>query len=217
MKMASMHESCGVFGIYAPGISIARLIFFALFALQHRGQESAGIAVSDGHGIEIHVGMGLVSQVFTESDLDQLKGHIGIGHNRYSTTGSTRPSNAQPVIVRSGELTLALAHNGNIVNAKALRDELCRRGRRFRSSSDSEVIAELILASPGKSWEEKIGYAMRRLHGAYSVVIMTGDKLIGVRDPMGVRPLCLGYRWRVGDCFRELCIGPYRGTAFHGN
>ncbi len=192
MKMASMHESCGVFGIYAPGISIARLIFFALFALQHRGQESAGIAVSDGHGIEIHVGMGLVSQVFTESDLDQLKGHIGIGHNRYSTTGSTRPSNAQPVIVRSGELTLALAHNGNIVNAKALRDELCRRGRRFRSSSDSEVIAELILASPGKSWEEKIGYAMRRLHGAYSVVIMTGDKLIGVRDPMGVRPLCLG-------------------------
>jgi len=192
MKMASMHESCGVFGIYAPGISIARLIFFALFALQHRGQESAGIAVSDGNGIEIHVGMGLVSQVFTESDLDQLKGHIGIGHNRYSTTGSTRPSNAQPVIVRSGELTLALAHNGNIVNAKALRDELCRRGRRFRSSSDSEVIAELILASPGKSWEEKIGYAMRRLHGAYSVVIMTGDKLIGVRDPMGVRPLCLG-------------------------
>ncbi len=192
MKMASMHESCGIFGIYAPGISIARLIFFALFALQHRGQESAGIAVSDGNGIEIHVGMGLVSQVFTENDLDQLKGHIGIGHNRYSTTGSTRPSNAQPVVVSSGELTLALAHNGNIVNAKALRDELYRRGRRFRSSSDSEVIAELILASPGKSWEEKIGYAMRRLHGAYSVVIMTGDKLIGIRDPMGVRPLCLG-------------------------
>jgi len=192
MKMASMHESCGVFGIYAPEVSIARLIFFALFALQHRGQESAGIAVSDGNGIKTHVGMGLVSQVFTESDLDQLKGHIGIGHNRYSTTGSTRPSNAQPVIVESGGLSLALAHNGNIVNARALRDELYRKGHRFRSSSDSEVIAELILASPGKSWEEKIEYAMRRLQGAYSLVIMTGDNLIGVRDPMGVRPLCLG-------------------------
>ncbi|MCD6600017.1 MAG: amidophosphoribosyltransferase [Dehalococcoidia bacterium] len=187
-----MHESCGVFGIYAPEVSIARLIFFALFALQHRGQESAGIAVSDGNGIKTHVGMGLVSQVFTESDLDQLKGHIGIGHNRYSTTGSTRPSNAQPVIVESGGLSLALAHNGNIVNARALRDELYRKGHRFRSSSDSEVIAELILASPGKSWEEKIEYAMRRLQGAYSLVIMTGDNLIGVRDPMGVRPLCLG-------------------------
>ena len=187
-----MHESCGVFGIYAPGVDIARLIFFALFALQHRGQESAGIAVSDGNEIEIHAGMGLVSQVFTESDLDQLKGYIGIGHNRYSTTGSTRPSNAQPVIVRSGELTLALAHNGNIVNARALRDELHGKGHRFRSSSDSEVVADLILASPGKSLEEKIGYAMRRLQGAYSLVIMTGDKLIGVRDPMGVRPLCLG-------------------------
>jgi len=192
MKMASMHESCGVFGIYAPGVGIARLIFFALFALQHRGQESAGIAVSDGNGIEIHAGMGLVSQVFTESDLDQLKGYIGIGHNRYSTTGSTRPSNAQPVIVKSGGLSLALAHNGNIVNARALRDELHRKGHRFRYSSDSEVVAELILASPGKSWEEKIEYAMRRLQGAYSLVIMTGDKLIGVRDPMGVRPLCLG-------------------------
>jgi len=192
MKMASMHESCGVFGIYAPGVDIARLIFFALFALQHRGQESAGIAVSDGNGTKIHAGMGLVSQVFTESDLDQLKGYIGIGHNRYSTTGSTRPSNAQPVIVKSGGLSLALAHNGNIVNASALRDELHRKGHRFRSSSDSEVVAELILASPGKSWEEKIEYAMRRLQGAYSLVIMTGDKLIGVRDPMGVRPLCLG-------------------------
>ncbi len=187
-----MHENCGIFGIYARGIDIARLIFFALFALQHRGQESAGIAVSDGNGIKIHTNMGLVSQVFTESDLAQLKGYIGIGHNRYSTTGSTQPANAQPVIVKSEELTLALAHNGNIINAKPLREELHESGYSFHTSSDSEVIANLILASPGKGCEEKIEYAMRRLQGAYSLVIMTQDKLIGVRDSMGVRPLCLG-------------------------
>ncbi len=192
MKIASMHESCGIFGIHAPGMGIARVIFFALFALQHRGQESAGIAVSGGNGIKIHTNMGLVSQAFTESDLAHLKGYIGIGHNRYSTTGSTRPSNAQPIIVKSGELVLALAHNGNIVNAKSLHDELHENGYHFHSSSDSEVIADLILASPGKSWEKKIEYAMRRLQGAYSLVVMTQDKLIGVRDPMGVRPLCLG-------------------------
>jgi len=187
-----MHENCGIFGIHARGIDIARLIFFALFALQHRGQESAGIAVSDGNGIKIHTNMGLVSQVFTESDLAQLKGYIGIGHNRYSTIGSTQLANAQPVIVKSEELTLALAHNGNIINAKPLREELHESGYSFHTSSDSEVIANLILASPGKSCEEKIEYAMRRLQGAYSLVIMTQDKLIGVRDSMGVRPLCLG-------------------------
>jgi len=187
-----MHESCGVFGIHAHGISIARLIFFALFALQHRGQESAGIAVSDGNEIKIHTNMGLVSQAFTESDLAQLKGYIGIGHNRYSTTGSTQLANAQPIIAKSEGLTLALVHNGNVINAKALRDELCESGYHFHTSSDSEVIANLILASPGKSWEKKIEYATRRLQGAYSLVIMAQDKLIGVRDSMGVRPLCLG-------------------------
>ena len=187
-----MHENCGVFGICTRGIDIARLIFFALFALQHRGQESAGIAVSDGNGIKIHTNMGLVSQAFTESDLAQLKGYIGIGHNRYSARGSTQPVNAQPIIVNSEGLTLALVHNGNIINAKPLRDELCKSGYHFHTSSDSEVIANLILASPGKSWERKIEYAMRRLQGAYSLVIMTQDKLIGVRDSMGVRPLCLG-------------------------
>ncbi len=187
-----MHENCGVFGIRTQGIDIARLIFFAPFALQHRGQESAGIAVSDGNGIKIHTNMGLVSQAFTESDLAQLKGYIGIGHNRYSTRGSTQLVNAQPIIVNSEGLTLALAHNGNILNAKPLRHELHESGYRFYTSSDSEVIANLILASPGKNCEEKIKYAMRRLRGAYSLVIMTQDKLIGARDSMGVRPLCLG-------------------------
>jgi len=187
-----MHESCGVFGIYAPGANLAQLIFFALFALQHRGQESAGIAVTNGHGIKMHGNMGLVSQAFTEDDLALLKGDIGIGHNRYSTTGSSRSSNIQPIIVKSDELTLALAHNGNIVNAKPLYDELQERGYSFRTSVDSEVIANLILSSPGKNYEEKIRYAMHRLQGAYSLAILTQDKLIGVRDPMGVRPLCLG-------------------------
>jgi amidophosphoribosyltransferase len=187
-----MHESCGVFGVYAPGINVAQTTFFALFALQHRGQESAGIAVTDGNGIKIHTRMGLVSQAFTETDLALLQGYISIGHNRYSTTGSSRPMNAQPIIAKSEGLTIALAHNGNIINSKLLRNELQERGYQFNTSSDSEVIANLILASPGQNWQEKIEHAMSRLQGAYSLVILTENKLIGVRDPFGVRPLCLG-------------------------
>ncbi len=187
-----MHESCGVFGIYAPGINIPQTTFFALFALQHRGQESAGIAVADGNGIKVHTRMGLVSQAFTETDLGLLQGYIGIGHNRYSTTGSSKPMNAQPIMVESEGLAMGLAHNGNIINARLLRDELQQRGYHFNTSSDSEVIGNLILASPGQNWQEKIEHAMHRLQGAYSLVISTEDKLIGVRDPFGVRPLCLG-------------------------
>jgi amidophosphoribosyltransferase len=187
-----MHESCGVFGVYAPGINVAQTTFFALFALQHRGQESAGIAVTDGHEIKIHTRMGLVSQAFTETDLALLKGYISIGHNRYSTTGSSRPTNAQPIMARSEGMTIALAHNGNIINSKLLRDELQERGYHFHTSSDSEVIANLVLSFPGQNWQERIEYAMHRLQGAYSLVILTEDKLIGVRDPFGVRPLCLG-------------------------
>jgi amidophosphoribosyltransferase len=187
-----MHESCGVFGVYAPGINAAQTTFFALFALQHRGQESAGIAVSDGNGIRLHTRMGLVSQAFTETDIALLQGYIGIGHNRYSTTGSSKPMNAQPIMAKSEGLTIALAHNGNIVNAKLLRNELQQRGYQFNTSSDSEVIANLILASPGQNWQGKVEHCMHRLQGAYSLVILTENKLIGVRDPFGVRPLCLG-------------------------
>jgi len=187
-----LYESCGVFGVYSWQVDIARLIFFALFALQHRGQESSGIAVSDGHQIMTHRKMGLVSQVFTEDDLARLKGYIGIGHNRYSTTGSSQHANAQPIVARAENLTLALAHNGNILNTEPLRDELQEGGYSFDTSTDSEVIANLILASPGKNWEERIRHAMARLQGAYSLTVMTQDKLIGIRDPMGVRPLCLG-------------------------
>lgn len=187
-----MHESCGVFGVYAPGEDVARLTFFALFALQHRGQESAGIATSDGKRIQVYARMGLVSQVFNEESLAQLHGNIAIGHNRYSTTGSSRLYNAQPILVGSGANTIALAHNGNIVNAAHLKAELIDQGYTFRASTDSEVIANLILASPGGNWVEKIRYATHRLQGAYSLTILTSNSLLGVRGPLGLRPLCLG-------------------------
>ena len=210
-----MHESCGIFGVYAHGIDIARLTFFSLFALQHRGQESAGIAVTDGKEIRIRAKMGLVSQVFTEDDLSQLTGYIGIGHNRYSTAGSSKPANVQPIIVKSEGLTLALAHNGNVINAKPLRDELQSQGYSFHASSDSEVIANLVLASPGKNWEEKVRRAMHRLQGAYSLTLMTENELMGVRDPMGVRPLCLGSidgGWVIAS---ESCALDHIGARFH--
>ncbi len=187
-----MHESCGVFGVYSPDEDIARLTFFALYALQHRGQESAGIATADGSRIRIFTGMGRVSYVFTEETLTNLTGHIAIGHNRYSTAGSSRASNAQPIIVRNNDSTIAVAHNGNIINAARLYDELTGLGYTFNGSTDTEVIANLILSSPGQNWVEKIRHAMRRLQGAYSLVILTPNELYIVRDPFGVRPLCLG-------------------------
>jgi len=187
-----LHESCGVFGVYSPDEDIARLTFFALYALQHRGQESAGIATADGSRIRIFTGMGRVSYVFTEETLTNLTGHIAIGHNRYSTAGSSRASNAQPIIVRNNDSTIAVAHNGNIINAARLYDELTGLGYTFNGSTDTEVIANLILSSPGQNWVEKIRHAMRRLQGAYSLVILTPNELYIVRDPFGVRPLCLG-------------------------
>jgi len=187
-----LRESCGVFGIYAPSEDVARLTFFALFALQHRGQESAGIATTDGKGLQVFADMGLVSQVFSEESLSSLTGNIAIGHNRYSTRGSSRITNVQPIVVGEGSNTIAVAHNGNIINAEYLHKELCERGCSFRSSTDTEVIANLILSSTEKDWVGRIKYAMNRLKGAYSLTIMTRDTLFGVRDPLGVRPLCLG-------------------------
>ena len=209
-----MHESCGVFGVYASGINVAQTTFFALFALQHRGQESAGIAAADGHGIRLHTNMGLVSQAFTETDLASLEGHIAIGHNRYSTTGSSRPLNAQPIIAKSGGVTIALAHNGNIINATPLRDELQERGYHFRTGSDSEVIANLILASPGPNWHKRIEHAMHRLQGAYSLAILTEEELIAVRDPFGVRPLCLGAIDNGWSIASESCALDHIGARF---
>jgi amidophosphoribosyltransferase len=209
-----MHESCGVFGIYAPGVDVSRVTFFALYALQHRGQESAGIATSDGKRIYLHTDMGLVSQVFTEDELSRLQGHIAIGHSRYSTTGSSHSMNAQPILEEAPAGTLALAHNGNITNSRFLRDELLALGHSFHTSTDSEIILKLIASSTEKNLVEKIQYTMRRLQGAYSLVMLTRDSLIGVRDSMGVRPLCLGNidgGWAIAS---ESCAFDHIGAKF---
>ena len=209
-----MHESCGIFGVYAPGVDVARLTFFALYALQHRGQESAGITTTDGKRIYIHTAMGLVAQAFTEDELTRLQGHIAIGHTRYSTTGSSHSINAQPILAETDSTSLALGHNGNIVNAKFLRDELSEIGNDFSTTTDSEVIARLILSSVERTLVGKIRFVMGRLQGAYSLVMMTKDRLIGVRDPMGVRPLCLGTidgGWAIAS---ESCAFDHIGAQF---
>jgi amidophosphoribosyltransferase len=209
-----LHESCGVFGVYAPGEDVARLTFFALFALQHRGQESAGIATSNGKRLQVCAELGLVSQVFTEDSLSQLSGDFAIGHNRYSTRGSNRITNVQPLVVGKGANTIAVAHNGNIVNAEHLYQELCEQGYGFRGSTDTEVLANLILSSPAKDWVERIRYAMHRLQGAYSLTLLTNRSLYAVRDPLGVRPLCLGTLnggWVVAS---ESCALDHIGAKF---
>lgn len=185
-------EACGVFGIYGPGEDVARITFFGLYALQHRGQESAGIAVSDGVRATMHKGMGLVAQVFTEERLRPLTGHIAIGHNRYSTKGSSRLPNAQPYLIESALGPLAVAHNGNLVNAAALRARLLQRGVGLSSTSDSEVITQMLAGAHGDTWEARIQAFMQEAQGAYSLAILTAGALYAVRDPWGFRPLCLG-------------------------
>jgi amidophosphoribosyltransferase len=191
-------EACGIFGIYAPGMDVARLTFFALYALQHRGQESAGIATSDGRAAYIHKGMGLVAQVFKEENLAPLKGDLAIGQNRYSTTGSSHIRNAQPYLIETIYGPLGVGHNGNLTNASNLRLRLLERGVGLTSSSDSEVITQMLAAPPPipasykPDWEERIMAFMAEAEGAYSLVILTRDAIFAVRDPLGLRPLCLG-------------------------
>ena len=187
-----MKEACGVVGVYARGEDAARAAFFGIYALQHRGQESAGIAASDGRMIRTHTEMGLVGQAFQEYDLSRLPGYISVGHTRYSTTGSSNISNAQPIISKGTGVEIALGHNGNVINAVELREELYDWGLSFDSSADSEIIAHLISNAPADNWSDRAAYTMRRLQGAYSLVMMTKDQLIGMRDPLGVRPLCVG-------------------------
>jgi len=191
-RLDKLQESCGVFGVYAPNEDVARLTYFALFSLQHRGQESSGIATADGKKVNVYAKTGLVAQVFTEEALSHLSGSMAIGHNRYSTRGSNVACNVQPMVVGKGNNAIAIAHNGNIVNAEFLFEQLCEQGYIFQSSTDSEVIANLILAAPEDNWVDKIRYAMNRLHGAYSLTLLTKDTLFAVRGPLGVRPLCLG-------------------------
>ena len=192
MDADSMKEACGVVGVYVKGEDVARVAFFGIYALQHRGQESAGIATADGERIRTRTSMGLVSQAFQEDHLTDLPGHIAIGHTRYSTTGSSHISNAQPIVAQGPNAELALAHNGNVINALDLRAELEILGCQFKGSNDSEVIAQLLSHAPSDNWPDRIAYIMRKLRGAYSLTVMTKDAVIGIRDPLGVRPLCIG-------------------------
>ena len=186
------HDECGVVGVFSPNEQAARVVFFGLYALQHRGQESSGIAASDGSNIRHRTSMGLVMQTFQEDDLERLSGHIAIGHTRYSTTGSSNIRNAQPILVNGPDGEIAVGHNGNLVNASKLRQEMESWGVDFSTSSDTEVIANIISNAPVRSWEDRMAYAMRRLSGAYSLVILSETFLIAARDPLGVRPLCIG-------------------------
>lgn len=188
----SPKEECGVIGIFAPNEDVARMTFFGLYALQHRGQEAAGLAVADGQMIAIHKGLGLVSQVFTPNTMTELKGHYAIGHTRYSTTGSSSLRNAQPFMIETINGPLALAHNGNLVNSAELRQELMEQGVGFSSSSDTEVMTMMLARNGGATWEERIKTAMKKWVGAYSLVILTRDCVYAVRDPWGFRPLCIG-------------------------
>ena len=185
-------EACGVFGTVAPGRDVSRLTFFALFALQHRGQESAGIAVDDNGHLTAIKDMGLVSQVFKEETLKSLSGQAAIGHVRYSTTGSTRWANAQPVCLDRNGHTLALGHNGNIVNTSELRELMGPLGRKLNSTSDSELLAALIASNPAGDIRDAVAESMPKIKGAFSVVLLSQGTVVGFRDPWGVRPLCVG-------------------------
>jgi amidophosphoribosyltransferase len=182
---------CGVFGIYAPGRDVSRLTYFGMYALQHRGQESAGIAVSDGRRVTAVREMGLVSQVFDESKLKALVGDSAIGHTRYSTTGSATWQNSQPIVRHRRGRTVALGHNGNLTNTAELRDELVARGVHLDSTSDTEVICALIAEHPG-SLRDATVETMSRIRGAFAAVLLSPDAVIGFRDPDGIRPLVLG-------------------------
>ncbi len=197
-------EACGVFGIYAPEEDVAKLTYFGLYALQHRGQESAGIATFEGETVHLHKEMGLVSQVFNESLLKKLPGYLAIGHTRYSTTGSSLVVNAQPAVIKTRLGNLALAHNGNLVNAEELRAELIKRHCDFITTTDSEMIAIAIASEvdKGKDWLEAAISAFQMCSGAYSLTIGTPVGMMGARDPNGIRPLVIGILKEEGNPIR---------------
>ncbi len=193
-----IREECGVFGIYGDPAA-ARLTFLGLYALQHRGQESSGMSVSDGKQIETHRAMGLVSEAYDQGErVNDLHGHIAIGHNRYSTTGTSNVYNAQPFMVNYKRGQLATAHNGNLTNTGTLRLSMEESGSIFRTSSDSEIVLHLIARSDASDLPGMISDALRQVEGAYSIVFLSETQLVGVRDPRGFRPLCLG---RIGDAY----------------
>ncbi len=188
----SPHDECGIIGIFAPNEDVSRMAFFGLFALQHRGQEAAGIAVSDGQTVRLHKDIGLVAQVFNANNLKPLQGNFAIGHTRYSTTGSSTARNAQPFLIETLHGPLAVAHNGNLVNAAELRHQMLERGIGFSSSSDTEVITMMLAGAEGKTWNERLKNTMPRWIGAFSLVVLTREGVLAVRDPWGFRPLSVG-------------------------
>ena len=212
-----LKEECGVLAIYSPRQDAARVAFFALFALQHRGQESCGIASTDGSKVYMHKDMGLVSQVFNEQILTELPGHMAVGHTRYSTTGASAKVNAQPIFCQSIVGEIAVAHNGNLINAKEVREAMEAEGEVFDSTSDSEVIARLLVKHlRTSSPEHAVSATMRTIQGAYSCTVVTPTMTIGFRDPNGVRPLVAG---RLEDGFMvasETCaFNPVGGVPEH--
>ena len=212
---------CGVFGIYdMDGNDVASTIYYGLFALQHRGQESCGIAVSDTSGpkglVLSHKGMGLCNEVFTPEDLESMKGNIGVGHTRYSTAGSSTRENAQPLVLNYIKGTLGLAHNGNLINTPQLRQELARTGAIFQTTIDSEIIAYMIARARVEqpTVQAAVAEAMKKIKGAYSLVVMSPRKLIGARDPYGFRPLCIGKRGNAYILASESCALDTIGAEF---
>ena len=213
-------EECGVFGAYdMDGGDVAPSVYYGLFALQHRGQESCGISVSDTFGprkVDLLKGMGLVNEVFNSENLSKLHGNIGVGHVRYSTAGESIPSNAQPLVINYVKGTLMLAHNGNLINANELRDELAYTGAIFQTTIDSEVIAYLVARERinAKTAQEAVTNAMKKLKGAYALVISSPRKLIGARDPFGFKPLCIGKRDNAYILASETCALDTIGAEF---
>ena len=191
MQDDKLHEECGVFGIYSHTDDVALNTYWGLFALQHRGQESAGMVVSDGKNMQIKKDMGLVNEVFRDG-VAGLEGHQAIGHVRYSTTGSSMAYNVQPLKVYFDGGNLAMCHNGNLTNAGQLRYNLAKEGAVFTTTVDTEVVLTLIAYSARKTIEERVAEAVRQIKGAYAMLFMTDDKIIAVRDPYGFRPLCIG-------------------------
>lgn len=214
IEQDKMEEACGVFGIYAPGKDVAHLTNYALYSLQHRGQESAGIAVSNKGKIKVHKARGLVAEVFAEPVLNNLPGQMAIGHVQYGTNGSGLAVNAQPLVCQYLKGDLAIAHNGSLINARALKEKLARRGSVFQSRLDVELIVSLIALHGQDPLEKALMKAMLDIRGSYALVLMTGDKLIGVRDPYGNRPLCLG---KLGEAYllsSESCALDVLGAEF---
>ncbi len=215
-----LREECGVFGVYDfDGQDVASTIYYGLLALQHRGQESCGIAVSDTGGpgrVLSHKDMGLVNEAFTPERLEQLKGDIGVGHVRYSTAGSSTRENAQPLVLNYVKGTLGLAHNGNLINTPQLRRELAYTGAIFQTTIDSEVIAYYIARERlnAGSVEEAVGRTMDRIRGAYSLIVMSPRKLIGARDPFGFKPLCIGRRGNAYLLASESCALDTLGAEY---